>query len=174
MARPASGQVVEREGKDDPSFAIRFTTAAGERRQVRRGRASEGWTRRRADEELQALLADLPREIENPLAVTPKEKVREGEKRHTAIDRGRPLKDESGRVLRPLSTTSIDKTITRLAKIVEAAMEYELIDRDVARARRRKLEQTKYRGTFLDGVDQIVALLDAAGEMDADTRRSRR
>jgi hypothetical protein len=141
------------------SFALRFTTAAGERRQVRLGRVSEGWTRKRAEEELQALLAGLRRGIANPFAETPKqdvlfavfaherfegvrgelnantvrdyewqitahllpffgtmplsaigvqdvdryrqEKVREAEARREAIDRGRPLRDEDGRRLRP-------------------------------------------------------------------------
>jgi integrase len=192
MARPASGQVVERAGKGDTSFALRFTTAAGERRQVRLGRASEGWTRRRAEEELQALLADLRRGIANPLAETPKEKsdplfavfahewfegvrgelnpntvrdyewqitahllpffgtvplsaigvqdvdryrqakVREAEQRRTAIEKGRPLRDADSRRLRALNPTSINKTIARLAQIMDAAVEHELIDRNVA------------------------------------------
>jgi integrase len=99
-------------------------------------------------------------------------KVREAEARRDAIDRGRPLRDAHGRRLRPLNAMSINKTIARLAQILEAAVEYELIDRNVARGKRRKLKQTKYRGTFLDGVEQIAALLDAVRDMETDRRRT--
>src|SRR5262245_33427525 len=71
MARPATGQVIERAGKRGVTFAIRFTLPSGERRQVRLGSASDGWTRRRAEEELQAVLADARRGRANDLASPP-------------------------------------------------------------------------------------------------------
>src|SRR3954454_5788894 len=74
MARPATGQVVERAGTRGRPFAIRFTTAAGERRQVRLGREADGWTRRRAEEQLQAVLADLRRGRPNEIAAPPEQK----------------------------------------------------------------------------------------------------
>jgi integrase len=68
-----------------------------------------------------------------------------------------------------LSAESINKTITRLGQVLEVALERELIARNPVRVnpRKRKLRATKARPVHLDGVDQIVALLDAAGELDA-------
>ncbi len=75
-----------------------------------------------------------------------------------------------------LSTESINKTITRLGQILEVAVEYELVVRNPVRVnpRRRKLKGDKARPVHLDGVDQVVALLDAARELDRDGSRERR
>jgi integrase len=230
MARPATGQVIERVGKRGKSYAIRFTTPAGERRQVRLGRDADGWTPRRAEEELQAVLADLRRGRPNELAERPEArpdplfaifahewfegvrgelqpntvhdyewqitkhllpyfgalplsaitvqevdryrqaKVREADARRAAIAKGKPLLDDEKRTLRPLSATSINKTITRLAQILEAAVEYGVVDRNAARGKRRRLKAARYRGTFLDSTEAITALLDAAGTLDDDRR----
>jgi integrase len=56
MARPATGAVVENRGRRDTTYALRFT-AYGKRRYVTLGAASEGWTRHKADEELEKVLA---------------------------------------------------------------------------------------------------------------------
>jgi hypothetical protein len=74
MARPATGQVIERAGKHGTAFALRFTLPTGERRQARLGREADGWTRRRAEEELQAVLADLRRGRQNDIASPPPDK----------------------------------------------------------------------------------------------------
>ena len=106
-------------------------------------------------------------------AITPQEvdrwrheKVREGQLRQAAIEAGEPLRDADGQILRPLNATSINKCLTRLAQILELAIEYGLIDRNPARGRNRRLKAPRYRGTFLDGADAIVSLLDAGGELD--------
>jgi integrase len=70
---------------------------------------------------------------------------------------------------RSLSVTSINKTLTRLAQILEVAVEYELIARNPAKGRRRRLKATRPRRVHLDSAEQIQALLDAAGELDADS-----
>jgi hypothetical protein len=51
------------------------------------------------------------------------------------VDRYRLGKVREGK----LGVTSINKTLTTLAAILEAAVEYELIDRNPARGRRRRL-----------------------------------
>src|SRR5207248_8037839 len=57
MARPATGSVViDTRRPDDPAFGIRFR-AAGKRRFATLGRASEGWTEGRAEQELADTLA---------------------------------------------------------------------------------------------------------------------
>jgi integrase len=76
---------------------------------------------------------------------------------------GKPVKvvDE-----RKLSAASINKTITRLAQILEVAVEYGLIDRNPARGKRRRLKPVRPAPVWLDSAEQITALLDAAGELD--------
>ena len=54
-------------------------------------------------------------------------KVKEAERRRAAVAEGKPLRDRDGRRLRPLSVTSINKTLTTLAAILEVAVEYELV-----------------------------------------------
>lgn len=49
-----------------------------------------------------------------------------------------------------------------------------MILRNPARGKRRRLKQRKPERTFLDRAEQIVALLDAAGELDAEARVDRR
>jgi integrase len=66
VARPATGQVLLREREDGTGvWALRFR-AYGKRRRVRLGTAEEGWTRQRAEEELQNVLADVRRGIWRP------------------------------------------------------------------------------------------------------------
>jgi integrase len=62
MARKATGQVVERERKRGRVYALRFR-AYGQRQFVTLGTAEEGWSRARAELELQNVLADVRRGI---------------------------------------------------------------------------------------------------------------
>ena len=59
MARPATGQVVERNGKRGRTFALRFT-AYGERQYVTLGLQADGWTRAKAEQELADTLDARP------------------------------------------------------------------------------------------------------------------
>ena len=80
------------------------------------------------------------------------------------VDRYRQAKVREG----VLSAESINKTLTLLSAVLEQAVEYELIDRNPAAGKRRRLRTTKPRRSYLDTAAQIAALLDAAGELDAD------
>ncbi len=66
-----------------------------------------------------------------------------------------------------LSPKSINETIARLAQILEVAVEYEIIDRNPAAGQKRKVKAARRRPVHLDAADQIAAVLDAAGELDA-------
>jgi integrase len=111
-------------------------------------------------------------------------KVAEGRAIQAAAANGKPLTDEyvdkkgrkRHRPRRALSVTSINKTLTTLAAILEAAVEYELIARNPARGRRRRLASTTPRRSWLDRADHITAMLDAAGRLDqgAKVRRGQR
>lgn len=65
MARPPTGQVLERTTSRGRTYALRFR-AYGRREYVTLGSSEEGWTRRRAEEELANLLADVRRGIWKP------------------------------------------------------------------------------------------------------------
>jgi integrase len=75
-----------------------------------------------------------------------------------------------------IAAVSINRTIDTLAAILELAIEYEHIEKNPARGKRRRLNVEKTRPVYLDGVDQIVAIMDAAKELDAEevTRTSGR
>jgi integrase len=62
MGRKADGQVVERKWKAGRGYALRFL-AYGERHYLTLGLEDEGWNRRRAEEELQNIVADVRRGI---------------------------------------------------------------------------------------------------------------
>jgi integrase len=76
MPRPASGQVVEDTRRRSPTFGLRFR-AYGKREYVRLGTRDEGWTRERAHEELENVLADVRRGIWRPARREPVDAPRE-------------------------------------------------------------------------------------------------
>jgi integrase len=214
MSDQATGQVLELDRKGGRTFALRFR-AYGKRRYLRLGTADEGWTRRKAEDELANVLADVRRGIWRPhepqkvaepapeptfhqFASEWLEGLRhEGLSENTLqdytwqlsnhmlpffakhrlseitiaeVDRYRQEKVREGTI----SAASINKTITRLAQILEVAFERELIDRNPARGKRRRLKERKPERTWLDRAEQIVALLDAGGELDSEARVDRK
>lgn len=67
MARPATGGVLERRRQDGTTFVLRFR-AYGDRQFITLGSTANGWTRERAETELQNVLADVRRGIWQPPA----------------------------------------------------------------------------------------------------------
>ena len=210
MARQATGQVVEREGKRGRTYALRFR-AYGQRRFLTLGSAEDGLTRAKAEAELQNVLADVRRGIWQPpereaVVEEPRPEptfyefarewyeANEGEWRENTrldygwqldnhlvpffgrhrlsaitveeVDRYRHAKVRDGK----LSATSINKTITRLGQVLEVAVEYDLVPRNVAQGKRRRVKATVPQRSYLDRAEQDEALLAAAGELDAGAR----
>jgi integrase len=99
-----------------------------------------------------------------------REKVRESKAVAAARQRqlAMPTKDRK-RLVRPLSNSSINKTIRLLAVVLEQAIEYGYIDRNPARGRKRLLKEGKPSRSYLQP-DQVAALLSAAGKLDTDGR----
>jgi integrase len=224
----AKGQVLHRRAKGGWRWAIRFN-AYGRRRYLTLGRDADGWTRRRAEEELANVLADVRRDLwvepgrggrrrkrrkADPLfgpfatglleerrgelsegslrylawgfshlstyfsdwrlreidaeAVDGyrSEKSREAEARRRAIAQGRPGHHPDGRVRRPLSATSINKSIDVLQWFLATAEDYGLIDSNPARGKRRRVPVERRAPVYLDTAGQIEALLDAASQLD--------
>jgi integrase len=204
------------ERRRSPTYGLRFR-AYGRREYIALGTAAEGWTRAKAQTELQNVLADVRRGIWQPavaeIVEPPREvptfhvfasewferQTLEGGRRGTGlsaagrddlqwrlsnhllpwfasrrldqitveeVDSYRLAKVREGN----LGATSINKTLTTLAAILETAVEYELIERNPARGRRRRLPAVAPRRSWLDRADHIAALLDGAGKLDDKAR----
>jgi integrase len=99
-----------------------------------------------------------------------REKVRESKAAEATRQQqlAKPRKEHQ-RLARPLSNGSINKTIRLLAVILEQAVEYDYLDRNPARGRKRLLKEDKPSRTYLQP-DQVAALLSAAGKLDAEVR----
>jgi integrase len=69
-----------------------------------------------------------------------------------------------------LGPGSINKLLFTLSAVLETAVEYEVITRNPARGRRRRLVVSAPKRPWLDRADHIVALLDAAGRLDREAR----
>lgn len=88
-------------------------------------------------------------------------KLRESERRQAAIDNGKPMRDSEGKLLRPLSPNAINKTLTRLAQILDLAVEYDRIPKNPAAGKNRRIKGTEPKRTHVE-VEQLPALIDAA------------
>jgi integrase len=74
---------------------------------------------------------------------------------------------------RPLSNSTINRTIGLLAQILDLAVEYGHLPANPARGKRRKLKAARPQRPYLDSASQIVALLEAGGELDRESRADR-
>ncbi len=70
----------------------------------------------------------------------------------------------------PLSPRSINMTVTLLGAILEGAVERELIARNPAKGKGRRVRERAPRRSYLETAAQIEALLDAADELDRDAQ----
>ena len=112
------------------------------------------------------------------------ETIRAAQARTAANKRAQALMetvtDKRGRTYqrrrRPLSNTSINAMIKLLGQILQQAVDYELIDRNPVRVGERSarfLPRLRPKRTFLE-IDEFHALLDAAGELEAEARADRK
>src|SRR6476661_3762482 len=76
MARPSTGQVVERKTSSGLVYALRFT-AYGARQYVTLGSREDGWTIKKAEAELQNVLADVRRGIWRPPSPPPTPEIQD-------------------------------------------------------------------------------------------------
>ena len=74
----------------------------------------------------------------------------------------------------PLSARSINMQVTLLAAILEGAVERELIPRNPAKGKTRRVRERAHQRSYLDTASQVVALLDAAGELDQEAPDGRK
>jgi integrase len=71
---------------------------------------------------------------------------------------------------RPLTPRSVNMFLTLLGQILEDAVEQELIPRNPAKGKKRRVKEPKLQRSYLESADQIETLLDAAGELDQRAR----
>jgi hypothetical protein len=94
-------------------------------------------------------------------------KLAEGEKIREAATAGKPIMEKVTdkrrhtfeRAVQPLSPRSINASITLLAQILDAAVDRDLIPRNAARGRGRKVRERAPRRSYLETAGQIAALL---------------
>ncbi len=206
MGPQATGQIIERTGKQGVTYAARVRSY-GERHYVSLGHSWKGYTRRQAELELQNVLADIrrgtwrppqPKEAPAPPTdptfhefasewfegkrheVKPRsvEEYEWGLSKHllpffkdhrlseitiVEVDRYKSWKvreREHGSRKRALSNRTINETLNLLAQILEVAVEYEHIQFNPARGRRRRLKAPSPKRTWLEP-EQVKPLLDA-------------
>jgi integrase len=93
-------------------------------------------------------------------------KLKEAAEMRAALEAGADLRDRSGRRVRPLGPASIRKLTSCLAAILDEAVEDGHIERNPARGRRMRIHVPRPSRTFLE-MDELVALIDAAGDQDS-------
>ena len=93
-------------------------------------------------------------------------KVVQSEERRAALELERPKLSRHESPARPLSASTINKTIDVLQAVLALAVEYEHIERNPASGRRRRLKLPPQTSAHLDTVEQIESLLEAASQLD--------
>lgn len=235
MAKTSTGQLLERRWRSGCTYAVRVH-AYGRRHYLTLGSTEDGWTRPRAEAELQNIQADIRRGIWTPprparartakpavepeaktptfhefasrwlagrrneisprthetyeLALTHhllpyfahdgldeitieavdtyrRHKVAQSQQRRAALEAAAHL-PYNERPPRPLSATTINKTIDVLQMVLSQAVEYGHIPSNPAAGKRRRLKRPARRPVHLDSVEQIQGLLDAAHELDSE------
>lgn len=81
-----------------------------------------------------------------------------------------PQRIDAYRQASTLGPTSVNKTLKRLAQILDLAIEYGYLQSNPARGRRRRAKAVAPRRTYLE-TEQVLAVLDAAGELDREATR---
>jgi integrase len=89
--------------------------------------------------------------------------------RADAVDRYKAAKLAKG-----LAPRTVNMHLVLLSAILESAVERELIDRNPAAGRRRRVKERKPQRSYLDTDAQIRALLEAAGELDREAPEGRK
>jgi len=95
--------------------------------------------------------------------------LREARELREALEAGADLRDRLGRRAVPLGPASIRKVLDALAAILDDAVEDGHIDHNPARRKRMRVSVPQPKRSFLE-MDELAALLDAAGDQDVQLR----
>ncbi len=97
----------------------------------------------------------------------------DSEELRTLIAAGARPTYENGQPRKPLSLRSIRSVMVLLGQILEDAVEDDLRSENPARSKRLRVRVPKPKRTFLE-IDQLVALLDSAGELERTPKVNKR
>jgi integrase len=89
-----------------------------------------------------------------------------------ALEAGEPIRDRTGRALRPIANSSINKTLLTLAAVLDDAEDAGWVQRNVARGRRTREPVTRRHVDVLSP-EEFESLLEAASELDAQHHHAR-
>jgi len=220
VPRQATGTVEEHRWKDGETVTFRARVPCrGRRPRVTFGTNHEGWSRERADVELERIMEKVrrgtwvppdeavpaPRE---PEAAVPSETIHvtlsrwwqakqrdltvnaradyrwryehilafSSDKLTSEIDRQwvdelrdhlarQPAKNRRKGSSKTLSPTSVNKVLEVLAQILDIAVDYDMLDSNPARGKRRRMKVKKSKRAWLEP-DMVVDLLEVAGEWE--------
>ncbi|HEV3047799.1 MAG TPA: hypothetical protein VGY13_10615 [Solirubrobacteraceae bacterium] len=169
MPRPATGQVIVDERRRSPSFGLRFR-AYGRREYVALGTAAEGWTRAKAQNELENILADVRRGIWRPAVVEVVEAPREVPTFHVFASEWFERQTlEGGRRGNGLSAAGHDDLRWRLSSHLLPAFASRRLDQitveDVDRCRLAKVREGNLGATSINKtLTTLAAILETAVE----------
>lgn len=173
MARPATGQVLERPREDgDVTYALRFR-AYGKRRYLTLGTKAEGWTREKAEEELRNVQADVRRGIWKPHEPEPVEAPTEAQTFHVFASR---WFEDNRHGWAPRTVHDYEETLTRhvLPYFKDYALE-EITIEVVDRFRTRKLAEGKLAPAQINKcIKRVSQILEVAEEYDLIARNPAR
>jgi integrase len=96
-----------------------------------------------------------------------------GEMRLDAITYDNVERYMAGKIGDGLAPRTVNMTLVLLGAILETAVERDLIGRNPAKGRGRRVREPKTRRSYLSTAAQIEALLAAAGELDTEATRGR-
>lgn len=100
------------------------------------------------------------------------EKLIEREQVKAAAVAGHPVRDRRGQLRKPLSNSSINKTLVTLSQILDSAVDHGVLLSNPAVGRKRRLKTSKPVRRLLEA-DELKDLLAVAAEMDRTALRYR-
>jgi integrase len=206
MPRPATGAIESYPWKDGKTVTWRLRVRVnGQRYRIDLGTNHEGWSRERAQVELDGIMERIRRGTWVPPGQEPPEPVapdlsetvqrtasrwwqrrqREladntradyrwrldhvlrglGREPTASLNVRRVDEFRDGLRKRGLSPRSVNMVLDVLAQVLDDAVEYELLDANPARGKRRRLKVQKADRSFLEP-DMVVDMLDVAGEWE--------
>src|SRR4051794_28936383 len=167
MARPVKGQVIERKTSAGVVYALRFSAYA-ERHYVTLGTRDEGWTRQKAELELQDVLTDVRRGKWEPPSIS-KRDIRQEPTFHA-------FASEWLAARRPAIAVSTwqsyrNELVHHLLPFFHAHRLAQITVAEVDRYREHKLREGKISATYINAtITRLGAILDVADERELITR----
>jgi len=167
MARPASGQVIERATSDGTVYALRFR-ACGQRHYLTLGTRPQGWTRAKAELELQNIQADVRRGIWHPPESEPVP-VRENPTFHEFASEW--LAGRQGEIAPSTWQSYRNELVHHLLPFFHAHHLKQITVAEVDRYRELKTREGRISPTYINAtITRLGAILDLADERELISR----